>query len=121
MTSQEIQEAVNKVIEKHVRIAKMMMKHGVSCSIASKDGWTPFGIALKMRKFEFVELFIKTASFAKEPMLMFEFCPDICAPHMITFFKWILEQDKPARDSLNILDKEGFTPFLRMILALNNT
>ncbi len=68
----------------------MMMKHHVSSAVADKDGQTPFGIALKMRKFDFVKLFIKTASFEKEPLLMFDFCADICAPMMIDFFKEIL-------------------------------
>ena len=58
----------------------MLLKYNVSCSLESKDGKTPFGIALQMRKFEFVKLFIKTASFRTEPKLMFEFCQNICAP-----------------------------------------
>ena len=97
----------------------MLMKYNVSCSVESKDGSTPFGIALKMRKFEFVKLFIKTASFKKEPKLMFEFCSDISAPQIKDFFKEILLQDLPSKEQINVLDREGFTPFLWMIQSLN--
>ena len=91
LSHEEFAQKKASVIEKHVRIAKMLMKYNVSCSVQAKDGKTPLGIALQMRKFEFVKLFIKTDSFKIEPKLMFEFCSDIYAPKIKDFFKEILE------------------------------
>ena len=43
---------------------------------------------------------------------MFDFCRVISAPQIQDYFKEILLQDPPSKDQLNVLDKEGFTPFL---------
>ena len=46
LTLEQVQKKRADITDWHVRIAKMLMKYNVSCSVASKEGKTPFGIAL---------------------------------------------------------------------------
>jgi ankyrin repeat protein len=64
-------------LELHVRIAKMMLNNGASPLIECDAGQSPFGISLKQNKFPLIDMFISTASFSKDPKLMFEFVDKI--------------------------------------------
>lgn len=98
----------------------MMIKYNANLFAVSKDGQTPFGISLKQKKYKLIDLFIQTASFNKDPQLIFEFCEEIFDPKLQDVFRRIVSQENIKREAMNNLDKEGFTPFLRMIQSIVN-
>lgn len=115
LNHEELTQAKKEKLEQHTKIAKMLLANGASPTLVSEDGKTPFGICLKNKKLGLIDLFIETASFNKDPSLQFEFVDEIYNPTYPEIFKQILELDEIKPANLNVLDKEGFTPVLRMI------
>ena len=95
-----------------------MIKNGANLFAVNNDGKSPFGITLKHKKYKLIDLFIQTASFVKDPKLQFEFCDEIYDPKLTDIYKRILEQEKVNQNEINVLDSEGFTPYLRMIQSI---
>ena len=111
---------VDQTLELHLKLAKMLLKNKANLFAVSKNGQTPFGICLKLKKFKLIDLFIQTASFNKDPQLLFEFCGEIFDPKLQDVFRRVATQEKVKQETMNVLDKEGFTPFLRMIQSIVN-
>lgn len=119
-TLEERMAKVDQTLELHLKLAKMLLKNKANLFAVSKNGQTPFGICLKLKKFKLIDLFIQTASFNKDPQLLFEFCGEIFDPKLQDVFRRVATQEKVKQETMNVLDKEGFTPFLRMIQSIVN-
>ena len=96
----------------------MLLDNGADPIMKTEKEMSAFGICLKQKKFGMIELFLDNVSFNSDPDLIFEFVDYIHIPEYVDLFKKIIEKEKINIDVLNKLDKDGFTPFLRMVKTM---
>jgi len=76
---------------------------------------TPFTICLEKDNAPLLEILKDRVSINKEPELLFAFKDKIFNIEYQKILERLILNDPPLKETINTLDNEGFTPFLRFV------
>ncbi len=121
MTPEEIREQTQKLTELRKNMIILLLKHNANINVVDKSGKTLFDKCLESSNYELLELFTGIASFSTQPMLLFSFAELIYNPKLKRTFDYLLKNSIMTPEIMNIMDHEGFTPWLRYLKTFLNS
>ena len=92
-----------------------MINNQADLTLKDTDGNTPFALCLANDNAPLLELLQDKVSINKEPELLFAFSKKIFNVSYQKILLKLLRNEKPTKETLNVLNSEGLTPFLRYI------
>ena len=102
-----------------VKAIHLLLENGADLSAQNDDKNTPFQLALEHDKIDVLAIFAQPIRIQEQPQLFFSFKQRIFDDRYKDILISILEKDKDTGkitcEVMNVLNTEGFTPFLSYI------
>lgn len=102
-------------IEIQKKVAQLLIQNGADLSLKNKDNHTAFSLCLQMDNAPLLEFLKDKVSLNKEPDLLFAFNEKIFNVEYQHILESLIKNDPPTKETMNILDPNGLTPFLAYI------
>lgn len=102
-------------VEIQKKITQILIQYGADLTIKDNQKRTPFTICLDADNAPLLEFLKDKVSINKEPDLFFSFNSKIFNVHYQKILERLILNDPPSKETINCLDEEGLTPFLRYI------
>ena len=91
----------------------LVLAYDADLSAMNQDKLSPFNLAMKANNIKLLEKLSDKIRFSKTPALLFDFAPNVFDDRYKKFLIKILDKEPTIeKEKLNVLDKNGFTPFL---------
>lgn len=97
------------------KVTSLLIDNNADLSLKDNNGHTPFAICLQSDNAPLLEFLQDKVSLNKEPELFFAFNGKIFQESYQKILLKLLKNDPPINGTINVLDAEGMTPFLRYV------
>ena len=102
-------------VEYQCKLADLLLSHGASLTNIDSQKRTPFTVCLNHDNIDLMEKLIANVSLNKEPSLLHEFVSKILDVRYQRILFKLLENETPTRETMNVLNSTGLSPFLAYI------
>ena len=116
MTPEEVRVKTEELTQLRKSMIKLLLRYKANINVVDKEGKTLFDRCLDSRNYELLELFTDVVSFSVQPSLLFSFAGLIYKPELKRTFDYLMKNSAGIDEAaMNVLDADGFTPFLRYL------
>ena len=98
----------------------MLIQFGADLTAKDNLKRTPFSICLDTDNAPLLEFLKDRVSINREPELFFAFKDKIFNIEYQKILERLILNDPPLKDTINVFDEEGFTPFLRFMKSFSD-
>lgn len=93
----------------------LLIQYKGNLNALTNEGDTPFSIALKQNEISVLHKFVENVKLSENPKLFHNFTSHILDQRYYSLLIQLIEKEKYSSAVANVLNKDGFTPFLAYI------
>lgn len=93
----------------------MFIAYKANLNAQTSEGDTPFSIALKENQIDILDKFVDNVKLSENPKLIHNFTEHILDERYRSLLITMINKEKLQHEVINVLDKDGFTPFLAFL------
>ncbi len=98
-----------------MKLADILLDNGAKLTLVDSNKNTPFSICLENENIQLLEKLITGLSLNSNPQLLHSLKSKILNVKYQGILKQLLANDPPTKETMNVLDDLGLTPFLNYI------
>jgi ankyrin repeat protein len=97
------------------KVADILLSKGADLTMKDDQERTPFALCLEKENIDLLSKLIENVSLNKQSEILHAFTSQILNIKYQEILLELLKNDKPTKETMNVLDNQGLSPFLAYI------
>eukprot|EP01022_Parablepharisma_sp_SALTPOND_P016946 TRINITY_DN259_c0_g2_i2.p1 TRINITY_DN259_c0_g2~~TRINITY_DN259_c0_g2_i2.p1 ORF type:complete len:1345 (+),score=203.61 TRINITY_DN259_c0_g2_i2:2443-6477(+) len=115
MNTEEYKQKIEEARNHRKQVISLLTTYGAKIDVVDANGRSLFEACLLNGNYDLLETFIESATFAGNSRLLFAFSEAIYSPVVKAAFDMVMKKAPPTAADINMMDDQGFTPFLKFL------
>jgi ankyrin repeat protein len=112
---QKIKDEIQARVKVQLQLADLLLANNASRSVMDSKKRTPFALCLERDNIELLNKLMESVSLNNDPGILHTLASKILNKKYQEILHHLIQNDLPSEQTINVLDDEGFTPFLAYI------